>query len=396
MGQTLAWIQRKVMAEEEHVFPDTLEGFGYHFNTEGLLRTIDQDEEFKFEVREGDHAYNQKHYNALGELIEKKIYSMMERDYKLQRTYLPMNAEEGEPRTFVFHSGDLYTNADKMLILVHGNGVVRAGQWARRLIINDCLNSGTQFPFIKWGRENGYSVIVANPNLNTLETPEARKRKTPIKIRNNSTPEEHLESVWRELVQRTPAKHVAIVAHSYGGVASLELAKNHLREFEERVFAMALTDSVHSLRQQEAEPDLVQFYKQHVVNWASAYDPLDAPLQTSEDEVPTVSAGTDKHEYTSYSSMHSIFKYFCARYEQTVHPTSRPFKVGEPNSLTEPTSSESQHLITRGQGEGEYSPEHPTQTPIGENGSNGDMDTDKQTDTSAETETQKKEVKSEL
>lgn len=39
-------------------------------------------------------------------------------------------------------------------------------------------------------------------------------------------------------------------------------AKNHLREFEERVFAIALTDSVHGLKQQEAEPEVVSFYKQ--------------------------------------------------------------------------------------------------------------------------------------
>lgn len=29
----------------------------------------------------------------------------------------------------------------------------------------------------------------------------------------------------------------------------------------------------------------------HIVNWASAYDPLDMPLMTNDDDVPTVSAG---------------------------------------------------------------------------------------------------------
>ena len=35
-----------------------------------------------------------------------------------------------------------------------------------RLIINDCLDTGTQFPYIKWAIENNFGVIVANPNLN--------------------------------------------------------------------------------------------------------------------------------------------------------------------------------------------------------------------------------------
>ena len=30
---------------------------------------------------------------------------------------------------------------------------------------------------------------------------------------------------------------------------------------------------------------------QRAINWASAYDPLDAPLQTEKDDVPAVSAG---------------------------------------------------------------------------------------------------------
>ena len=35
---------------------------------DGQLRNIETDEPFKFEVKEGDRAYNQKHYEALGEV----------------------------------------------------------------------------------------------------------------------------------------------------------------------------------------------------------------------------------------------------------------------------------------------------------------------------------------
>lgn len=46
-------------------------------------------------------------------------------------------------------SEDALTNPQKLMVLIHGSGVVRAGQWARRLIINEDLDSGTQIPFIK-------------------------------------------------------------------------------------------------------------------------------------------------------------------------------------------------------------------------------------------------------
>ena len=39
--------------------------------------------------------------------------------------------EENEPISFVFIGGDLYTNENKLLILIHGSGAVQAGQWAR-------------------------------------------------------------------------------------------------------------------------------------------------------------------------------------------------------------------------------------------------------------------------
>jgi len=36
-----------------------------------------------------------------------------------------------EIESFIFISDDVLTN-DKLIVLVHGSGVVRAGQWARR------------------------------------------------------------------------------------------------------------------------------------------------------------------------------------------------------------------------------------------------------------------------
>lgn len=57
-------------------------------------------------------------------------------------------------------SEDALTNPDKLLVLIHGNGVVRAGQWARRLIINEDLDSGTQIPYIKRATEVNESACM--------------------------------------------------------------------------------------------------------------------------------------------------------------------------------------------------------------------------------------------
>ncbi|OWF48694.1 hypothetical protein KP79_PYT14798 [Mizuhopecten yessoensis] len=116
---------------KEYEFPDTLADFGYGFNDEGQLRHLETKEAYQFQVREDDLEYNQKHYEAIGEIITENVYSMLEKDCELQKLELPKDAEENEPKTFFFMSDDVMT-AKRLMILIHGSGAVRAGQWARK------------------------------------------------------------------------------------------------------------------------------------------------------------------------------------------------------------------------------------------------------------------------
>ena len=64
------------------------------------------------------------------------VYELLENDCKLKRQNVPINAEQDDPHTFIFTSEDAFTNEEKLLVLIHGSGVVRAGQWARRYGLN--------------------------------------------------------------------------------------------------------------------------------------------------------------------------------------------------------------------------------------------------------------------
>ncbi|NWS59672.1 F172A protein, partial [Chunga burmeisteri] len=247
-------------------FPDTLEGFEYIFNEKGQLRHVKTGEPFVFNYREDLHRWNQKRYEALGEIITKYVYELLQKECHLKKVTLPVDATESEPKSFIFMSEDALTNPDKLLVLIHGNGVVRAGQWARRLIINEDLDSGTQIPYIKRAIEEGYGVIVLNPNENYIEVEktkaqvqlssdgsdepaEKRERKDKIQketkkrrdfyekyrnpqkeketmqmyIRDNGSPEEHAIYVWDHFISQSAAENVFFVAHSYGGLAFVEL-----------------------------------------------------------------------------------------------------------------------------------------------------------------------------
>ncbi|XP_063151491.1 cotranscriptional regulator ARB2A isoform X6 [Candoia aspera] len=249
-------------------FPDTLEGFEYTFNEKGQLRHIKTGEPFVFNYREDLHRWNQKRYEALGEIITKYVYDLLEEECHLKKVYVPIDAEETEPRSFIFMSEDAMTNPDKLMILIQGSGVVRAGQWARRLIINEDLDSGTQIPYIKRAIEEGYGVIVLNPNENYIEVektkaqvqlspdssdepaekrerkdkipkdtkkrrdfyekyrnPQKEKETMQVYIRENGSPEEHAIYIWDHFISQSAAENVFVVAHSYGGLAFVELKK---------------------------------------------------------------------------------------------------------------------------------------------------------------------------
>ncbi|XP_053149908.1 cotranscriptional regulator FAM172A isoform X5 [Hemicordylus capensis] len=213
-------------------FPDTLEGFEYAFNEKGQLRHTKTGEPFVFNYREDLHRWNQKRYEALGEIITKYVYELLEEECHLEKVYIPVDATENEPRSFIFMSEDAMTNPDKLMILIHGSGVVRAGQWARRLIINEDLKSGTQIPYIKRA------------------------------IEENGSPEEHAIYVWDHFISQSAAENVFFVAHSYGGLAFVELMIQREAEVKNKVTAVALTDSVHNVWHQEAGKSIREWMRE--------------------------------------------------------------------------------------------------------------------------------------
>jgi len=77
------------------------------------------------------------------------------------------SAEDGSPesKSFVFLSPN-FSTATRLVVLIHGSGVVRAGQWARRLLMNDTLASGSQLPYIAECLERDWAVLVMNTNDN--------------------------------------------------------------------------------------------------------------------------------------------------------------------------------------------------------------------------------------
>jgi hypothetical protein len=61
---------------------------------------------------------------------------------------------------------ELDSGLEGVLLHIHKFLIIISVIIITRLIINDCLNTGTQIPYIKQALEEGYGVIVTNTNLN--------------------------------------------------------------------------------------------------------------------------------------------------------------------------------------------------------------------------------------
>ncbi|KAM6391388.1 cotranscriptional regulator ARB2A isoform 2-T6 [Rhynochetos jubatus] len=308
-------------------FPDTLEGFEYFFNEKGQLRHIKTGEPFVFNYREDLHRWNQKRYEALGEIITKYVYELLQKECHLKKVTLPVDATESEPKSFIFMSEDALTNPDKLLVLIHGNGVVRAGQWARRLIINEDLDSGTQIPYIKRAVEEGYGVIVLNPNENYIEV---EKTKAQVQLSSDSSDEPAEKRERKDKIQKETKKRRDFYEKYRNPQKEKETMQMYIRmiqreaEVKNKVTAVALTDSVHNVWHQEVGKTIREWMRENCCNWVSSSEPLDTSVESMLPDCPRVSAGTERHELTSWKSFPSIFKFFSEAMEaknSSVKPT---------------------------------------------------------------------------
>ena len=57
----------------------------------------------------------------------------------------------------------------------------------------------------------------------------------------NSTPSSHAVYVWQNYVQKAGAKHIAIMAHSYGGVVTIDLVSERFEPFIFMLFNITYT-----------------------------------------------------------------------------------------------------------------------------------------------------------
>jgi hypothetical protein len=192
----------------------------------------------------------------------------MKEQYSMKEMFIPSNNSPCN----IFISQDWNTNKEKAIVVIQGAGKVRAGQFARSVCINDGLEEGTVFRVLEFAREEGYSVIVLNPNF-------VKDHLTNKPIKGMETPEKHCSLVWKNTIVKSPAKKLFILAHSCGGIRTLELLNKNFEDFKKRVKAIALTDSVHTSIS-SLSPQARSLLYSLSINWIRSSKPLDTPIRS--------------------------------------------------------------------------------------------------------------------
>ncbi|XP_037690885.1 putative protein FAM172B [Choloepus didactylus] len=318
---------------------DLPEELKYDFNEKAELRHTETQKPFVFNYHKNILERNSKRYQALGHLLEQYTFELMEKVCKLQKVYIPLEANK-EPRSFFFMSERALTSHHSvLLVLLQDHGVFQAGQWSQQAMIHHGLQHGSQIPCIQMALQAHYDVIVPNPNDNFVDLKMEKEweslltqniESSSLKMvqaenfltlqrpaqcipkRCSNTPEEHMAYIWDYFISKTEGKDVAFIVHGYGGLVFMDLLVHRKWEVMSKVYAVALIDSEHHIGHQlGSDVQLLAWIKHHCREWVTNPKPLDKPATTVlKKEFPVVSAGTEKHILAPSSSLQSIFKYF--------------------------------------------------------------------------------------
>ncbi|XP_055501285.1 cotranscriptional regulator FAM172A-like [Leucoraja erinacea] len=269
-----------------------LEEFKYFFNENGQLRHTETNQPFVFNQYNNAMNLNHQWYTAFGTVLAEYVYELLEKEYRLKRLYIPVNATMDEPRSFCFVSEGALDNPSKLIVLLQDRGVSRAGTWSQQLIVHDCLDTGTQMPYIKQALRENYEVMVLNPNDNFML----------------ESVEQHTFYVWDHFISKCAPMSVAFIAHGYGGLAVVNLLTEY-SDVMSKVYAVAFINSNHDVDHQNVNLTERNWIAKNCRTWSLSAKPLDKPVASMKMDCVQVSAGTENHDLAPASCFHSIFKF---------------------------------------------------------------------------------------
>jgi hypothetical protein len=206
----------------------------------------------------------------------------MKETFGLKEVKIPKDSKEGQASIFV--SADYWTNPN-LLVLIQGTGAVRAGFWARSVVINDSLEMGSMLPQLEFAKTRGCSVIVMNPNENKDETTGQRVDEEVLGMGR------HADYVWAHFVKGSMAKRILMIAHSAGGGCARSIIEKNHEDVLNRVKSIAFTDASHGNFDEKYKGRSLAWVQNTCVSYVASNQSLGTILESNLNKFPTLSAG---------------------------------------------------------------------------------------------------------
>ncbi|KAJ3416591.1 hypothetical protein HDV05_000873 [Chytridiales sp. JEL 0842] len=284
-----------------------LSKLGYTILNNKLVKELDGSP-YEFNLKPGNHSYNQRHYEEVGDAVTEWIEMRMQGSCGLVKRWVGVEglvddgvddgvaSKDEKPRKrrrkdeescLEGASGDEAGGS----IETEGTGLSYIFM-SRRIVINENVERGSMLDFIRRAQAAPFewSLMVLNPNFNVCPS-------TGSRIKGHSSPDMHVWTIWQQvIVPFAKTADVHVVAHSYGGVCMESLLNSKLgTRVSEKLKTLVLTDSPHGQTSKRRKAS-AEMTKVGCIHWIRSLEPLDTDLGVDDAGRPCRSAGGTRHQ----------------------------------------------------------------------------------------------------
>ncbi|EGZ17042.1 hypothetical protein PHYSODRAFT_360424 [Phytophthora sojae] len=190
------------------------------------------------------------HQDEIINTVVKYVQDSMRKELGFREVFIPANSTPEAPvKANVFVSRN-YESCKKLLVFVAVSRGLYPGLWSRGLVLHAGVKSGSMLEYFRKAIDEGYGIIVANPNKNVIVMRDGKQR---LQIPGSSSPEEHMDSLWDSYVARSSARRVYFLGYSYGGVLIKYLLQSRGDQLMRRNGAIALIESSHRIEDGDSQ-----------------------------------------------------------------------------------------------------------------------------------------------
>ncbi|KAI9913807.1 hypothetical protein PsorP6_005630 [Peronosclerospora sorghi] len=280
------------------------------------------------------------HQDEIITAVVQYVHESMRTELRFREVYVPADSTPASPvKATVFVSRNFDTCTKLLVFVAVSRGLV-PGLWSRGLVLHAGVESGSMLAYFRHALDEGYGILVANPNKNVMVTRDGKQR---VPIPGSASPEEHMDSVWDTYVARAAARRVYFLGYSYGGVLIKYLLHSRGDQLMRRNGAIALIESSHRIEDGDA-PSVKSILAHRTMYWESNDQPFqtkldgDAPHRTG---CTCLSAGRPprahaNHYYVTafciHKIQHALFRFLETRDATTYVAGEKPVVEPRPTS----------------------------------------------------------------